>query len=119
MADWPAIVRAAAVLRAHDLPDHEERLARVLRRGAGTQDACRAAAVLGDALRTLLARHLDRAAAQTNRQDEVWAAVNDLRAARQALAGVAFDRVQEGGPPRKRGPRRLRRGQSPSDESAP
>src|ERR671931_2531292 len=92
MADWPAIVRAAAVLRAHDLPDHEERLARVLRHGAAL-DACRAAAVVGDALRTLLARHLDGAAAQTERQDEVWAAVNDLRAARQALAGVACDRV--------------------------
>jgi hypothetical protein len=92
MADWPAIVRAAAVLRAHDLPDHEERLAQVLHSGAA-HDACRAAGVVGDALRTLLARHLDGVAAQTERQDEVWAAVNDLRAARQALAGVACDRV--------------------------
>jgi hypothetical protein len=92
MADWPAIVRAAAVLRAHDLPDHEERLAQVLHRGAAL-DACRAAGVLGDALRTLLARHLDALAVQTEHQDKVWAAVNDLRAARQALAGVACDRV--------------------------
>src|SRR5947209_8258402 len=92
MADWPAIVRAAAVLRAHDLPDHEERLRQVLHRGAAL-DACRAASVLGDALRTLLARHLDGAAAQTEQQGEVWAAVNDLRAARQALVGVACDHV--------------------------
>src|SRR5437764_3064621 len=93
MAGWPAILRAAAVLRAHALPEHEEWLAQVLGRGAAAQDACRAAGVLGDALRTLLARHLDGAAPETSRQDEVWVAVNDLRAARQALAGVAWDRV--------------------------
>src|SRR5438045_9560388 len=93
MADWPAIVRAAAVQRAQDLPDHADRLARGLRRGVGALDACRAAAVLGGALRSLLARHLDGAAAQTNRQEEVWTAANDLRAARQALAGIASDRV--------------------------
>src|SRR5437763_8370620 len=92
MAGWPAIVRAAAVLRAHDLPDHEEREAQGLGRGTA-QDACRAAGILGDALRTLLARHLDGAAAQTGCQEEVWAAVNDLRAARQALSGVAYDRM--------------------------
>lgn len=92
MADWPAILRAAAVLREHDLAEHEGRLAQALRHGAAL-DACRAGAVLGEALRALLAHRLDAASHEPRHHDEVWSAIADLRAARHALAGVAYDRL--------------------------
>src|SRR5579883_2654391 len=92
MADWPAILRAAAVLRAHDLTEHEGRLAQALDHGSAV-GACRASAILGDAVCALLARRLESATRDSRSSDAVWADIATLRAARQALAGLAYDRV--------------------------
>jgi hypothetical protein len=92
MADWSVILHASAVLREHDLTEHQGRLAQALERGAAL-DACRAGAILGEAVRALLARRLDAVARQSAGHDAVWADIAALRAARQALDGLACDRL--------------------------
>jgi hypothetical protein len=92
MADWPVILHAAAVLREYGLTEHQDRLSQALAHGAAL-DACRAGAILGDAVRALLARRLDAVARQSMRHDAIWADIAALRAARQALDGLACDRV--------------------------
>jgi hypothetical protein len=92
MADWSVILHASAVLREHDLTEHQGRLAQALERGAAL-DACRAGTILGEAVCALLARRLDAVARQPVGHDAIWADIAALRAARQALDGLACDRV--------------------------
>jgi len=93
MTDWPAILRAMAVLRDGGPAEHEARLAAALQAGDAL-DMCRASAVLGDRLRDMLAglvagqgmgtTHPTTAAAQ-------WEDIATLRAARRSLASAAWD----------------------------
>jgi len=93
MTDWPAILRAMAVLRDGGHMEHEARLATLLQAGSAL-DMCHASAVLGDGLRDILAGLVAGQGAGVTHPTATatqWEDIATLRAARRALASAAWD----------------------------
>jgi len=93
MTDWPAILRAMAVLRDGGHMEPEARLAAALQAG-GALDMCRASAILGDELRDILAGLVAGQGAGATHPTATatqWEDIATLRAARRALASAAWD----------------------------
>ncbi len=93
MTDWPAILRAMAILRERGLAEHEARLTTLLHAGR-VLDMCRASAVLGDRLRDILAGLIAGQSAGATHPTTTatqWEDIAAFRTARRALASAAWD----------------------------